>query len=86
MSTPPKEVQKTINKQYKKTKQMTKKFKTLPKIQSLQLVRNANRILLNKYESFNNTDELSEEQAELLDLRYNDYEASEIALSQYLNQ
>ena len=65
---------------------MTKKFKTLPKIQTLQLIRNANRILLNKYDEFNNTDELSEEQSELLDIRYSDYEASELALSQYLNE
>ena len=65
---------------------MTKKFKTLPKIQTLQLIRNANRILLNKYGAFNHTNELSEEQSELLDMRYNNYEASEIALSQYLNE
>ncbi len=65
---------------------MTKKFKTLPKIQTLQILRNANRILLNKYGAFNNTDELSEQQSEELDILYNNYEASEIALSQYLNQ
>lgn len=70
---------------------MTKKFKTLPKIQTLQLVRNANRILLNKYHNHINEPDKYEgfeldEITKDLNTKYNEYEASEIALSQYLNQ
>ena len=74
----------------KQTKQMTKKFKTLPKIQTLQLIRNANRILLNKLHSnvLNNNNESKDAEtlSMELNLMYNNYEASEIALSQYLNK
>lgn len=67
---------------------MTKKFKTLPKIQTLQLVRNANRILLNIYEAKNSDFYEYEEEATIKDLHIltDNYEASEFALSQYLNQ
>ena len=69
---------------------MSKKFKTLPKIQALQLVRNANRILLNKLHSnvLNNNNESKDAEtlSMELNLMYNNYEASEIALSQYLNK
>lgn len=61
---------------------MTKKFKTLPKIQTLQLIRNANRILLNNYIIKTRYEDLNEDLTELHD----NYEASELALLQYLNK
>ena len=69
---------------------MSKKFKTLSKIQTLQLIRNANRILLNKLHSnvLNNNNEYKDAETLAMELKlmYNNYEASEIALSQYLNK
>jgi len=56
------------------------KFKTLPKIQSLQLIRNMNKVLVNNYIINTEYSELNED----LSLLYDSYEDSELTLSLFL--
>ena len=59
---------------------MNHKFKTLPKIQSLQLIRNMNKVLVNNYIINTEYSELNED----LSLLYDRYEDSELTLSLFL--
>jgi len=56
------------------------KFKTLPKVQSLQLIRNMNKVLVNNYIINTEYSELNED----LSLLYDRYEDSELTLSLFL--
>lgn len=56
------------------------KFKTLPKIQSLQLIRNMNKVLVNNYIINTEYSELNED----LSILYDRYEDSELTLSLFL--
>ncbi len=60
-------------------------MRTLNKLTSLQLIRNMNKVLLNKYKSQNIDNEDSFINFEELDLITSKYEESETKLSQYLN-
>ncbi len=58
------------------------KFKTLPKVQSLQLIRNMNKVLVNNYIINTEYSELNED----LSLLYDRYEDSELTLSLFLKE